>query len=301
MRTIQIRMRGDPVTDAAVDPGQGAFRAGADHVDYAPCRYPGSPIPFRGPACLPTGRYAVALGGSDTFGPHVEDPFPARVAEMTGLPVVNLGLRNAGPDVYLRDRGLAQVIAGAEICIVQVMGAANLSNPLYRVHPRRNDRFLRPRPPLERLFPDVDFTDFAFTRHLLLTLRATSTVRFARLVPQLETAWTARMADLLDALPGRRVALYLERAGARDALGPDPALVGPEMLHRLRDRIDHLVHLEVEDAAPSDAPEMAIPPAEAAAARLSLPPREHERVALAVSRALERGGRRKPAPRARAG
>jgi hypothetical protein len=57
-------------------------------------------------------------------------------------------------------------------------GAQNLSNRLYTVHPRRNDRFLRASGILRTIYRDVDFTEFHFTRHMLDHLRCLSEDRF---------------------------------------------------------------------------------------------------------------------------
>ena len=75
--------------------------------------------------------------------------------------------------------------------VVQVMGAQNLTNRFYTVHPRRNDRFLRAAPDLQALYPEVDFTEFHFTRHLLRTLRWSSADRFEVVAEELRAVWVA--------------------------------------------------------------------------------------------------------------
>ncbi len=55
--------------------------------------------------------------------------------------------------------------------VIQVMGAHNMSNRFYAVHPRRNDRFLRASLGCcKTIYPEVDFTEFNFTRHMLTAL-----------------------------------------------------------------------------------------------------------------------------------
>lgn len=184
-------------------------------------------------------RYGVILGGSATLGKSVDQPFPALVAAAVGLPVINLGALNAGPDAYLSDAEALTLISRAEVAVVQVPGAETLSNPFYTVHSRRNDRFLAATPALQTLFPEVDLTDIHFARHLLQVLSNTDTDRFAVVAGALKATWVARMQSLLVHLPLRRRLLWLSDAPPPDhanslASGPGPLLVDAGMLARLR-------------------------------------------------------------------
>ena len=78
--------------------------------------------------------------------------------------------------------------ANAQVTVIQILGAHNMSNRFYTVHPRRNDRFLRASPMLRGIYHDVDFTEFNFTRHMLSRLREISEERFALVVEELKTA-----------------------------------------------------------------------------------------------------------------
>lgn len=207
-------------------------QAGRTALEYYPCRYGTSRLTFRGPAAALEGAYCAVLGGSETYGKFVAHPYTDLVASATGLHVVNLGYVNAGVDAFWADAGLAPVLQGARAVLVQAMGAHNMSNRFYTVHPRRNDRFVRAAQPLKALFPEVDFTEFHFTRHMLLRLRSESADRFALVVEELRAAWLARMKSLVQRLPQRRGLLVLRRPG--DALGPAPLYVTPEMIARLR-------------------------------------------------------------------
>jgi hypothetical protein len=64
----------------------------------------------------------------------------------------------------------------------------NLADAHYRVHPCRNDRFLRAHQPLRDLYPEVDFTKFNFTRHMMQRLEAISPERFVRLRAAVQSA-----------------------------------------------------------------------------------------------------------------
>lgn len=216
-----------------------AFLAsGAGALDYFPCRYGGSRLTFRGPKRDLSGDYIVFLGSSESYGPFVPAPFPTLVEERLGIEVANLACMNAGPDAYLGDPGALEVIAGARVAVLQVMGALNLSNRFYTVHPRRNDRFIAATPQLRALFRDVDFTEINFTRHLIRTLVKRGDDRFAPVAEELRNVWVARMTALLHILPPRRVLLWtadhppLPRGEAGPFLAPE--LVDAEMVAALR-------------------------------------------------------------------
>lgn len=197
--------------------------AGAGALDYFPCCYGQSRAVFRGPMRDLSGDYVVILGGSATFGKYVAAPYPDLVETATGYPVVNLGVLNGGPDVFLFDPAVLDVAARARVAVVQITGAEAISNPFYRVHGRRNDRFLAARPALTALFPDVDFTEVHFVRHLLGVLERTDAQRFARVVRALKANWVARMQELLVHLPPRRILLWLGVAAPPlQSSSPDP-------------------------------------------------------------------------------
>jgi len=200
---------------------------------------------FRGPETGLDGAYTVVLGGSETYGRFVEDPFCDRTGELTGRKVVNLGVQNGSVDVFAQDIDLMPVINGAEIVVVQVMGAHNISNRFYSVHPRRNDRFLRHSILMETLFPDIDFSDFSFTRHMLSALCHVSPDKFALVVQELRDAWVARMRLMLSRIRGRKVLLWIENSSADD-LGAEPLFVTLEMLQKLEGQINKVVHCDVQ-------------------------------------------------------
>ncbi|TFL17483.1 DUF6473 family protein [Jannaschia formosa] len=255
-------------------------------LDYYPCRYGASRIAFRGPRVELKQPYTVVLGGSEVYGKHVEDPFCDRVAELTRRRIVNLGVHNGGLDVFARDDALHPVIAGAETVVLQAMGAANLSNRFYTVHPRRNDRFLRHSVLMETLFHEVDFSDFAFTRHMLTTLRLCSPQRFAVVTRELEEAWIARMRLLLSRIPGQKILLWIEDASGDD-LAAAPCFVSVDMMQKLTPMVDKLVHCDVtDDMAGRRLDGLLYAEEEEAAALAAFPSAAHERVGVALAKAL---------------
>lgn len=247
--------------------------AGAGALDYFPCRYGLSRAIFRGPERDLSGAYVVTLGGSSTFGKYVEEPFPALLEKATGRPVANLGGLNAGPDFYLSDPAALRVAARARVAVIQITGADALSNPFYSVHARRNDRFLAATPALRTLFPEVEFTDIHFTRHLLMVLERADAGRFALVRDGLKANWLLRMRALLGHLPARRVLLWLaDSAPPARAERLDPAsgplLVDMSMLNALRPEAGILIEaVPSPEALAEGVARMQFPQTEAAQAR----------------------------------
>lgn len=265
---------------------------GAGALEDPICRYPGSDLPVRGP-CADLGEdYIAFLGGSETFGRFVAAPFPALVDRKLGRSCVNLGSVNAGLDAMLGDAGVMRIAAGAARTVVQLPGAQNLSNPYYRVHPRRNDRFLAPTRRLAALYPEVDFTEFHFTRHLLSTLHRRAPARFAPLRDELRAVWVARMTRLLKALDGRALLLWLQyddpRSQAGDPLGPEPLLVTRTMVNRVKPHARGLVELPVTPAGEmaGETDKMAFGPLQAPTAEHMLGPAMHDQIATRLARAI---------------
>ncbi len=217
---------------AYIFPGDGA-------LDYFPCRYGSSRLLFRGPRRDIERAYVAVLGGSETYGKFVQDPFPDLIERDLGLPVANLGCMNAGPDVFLNEESITAIAAQACVTVVQLLGAQNLSNRYYAVHPRRNDRFLGATPLLRAIFPRVDFTEFNFTRHMLQALQHSSAERFEVVAEELRAAWVVRMKLLLARLAGPTILLWMADVAPPSPtrqveLARNPLLVDAEMVAVIR-------------------------------------------------------------------
>jgi len=228
-------------------PGEGA-------LDYYPCRYGKSKLLFRGPRRDLERAYVAVLGGTETYGKFVPVPYPVLVEEATGIRMVNLGCVNAGLDVYVNDPVVVEIAAGAQATVVQIVGAQNLSNRFYAVHPRRNDRFLWASAALCALYPEVDFTEFHFTRHLLQALHEVAPERFEAVVTELRAGWSARLVALLDHIPGKTVLLWLgdhapPPAGGRVNLHADPLLIDAEMIATVRAHASDYLEVLISPAA----------------------------------------------------
>ncbi len=212
---------------------------GAGALDYFPCRYGTSRLLFRGPRRALERPYVAVLGGTETYGKYLPRPYPALVEAETGLRMVNLACVNAGLDVYLNEPEVTQIAAAADVVVVQLIGAHNLTNRFYTVHPRRNDRFLGATPLLRSMFRDVEFTDFHFTRHMLTTLQVTSAERFELVVEELRAAWVGRMKLLLARLPTKIVLLWMAgqspiAATKSTRLTDEPLLIDARMIAEIK-------------------------------------------------------------------
>lgn len=206
-------------------------------LDYDICAYDGSRLQFRGPKRDLSKPYVAFLGATETFGKYIARPFPDLVADHLPAKPVNLGMINGGLDAYLGDPAVLELAKGAELRVVQVIGALNLSNHFFKVHPRRNDRFVCAQAALLRLFPEVDFTEFHFTKAMLRALRRCSGERYEMVCRELQDIWLARMTALLRLLGDGTVLLWFAPAPPpKDAITQpsDPMLVDAEMVARMR-------------------------------------------------------------------
>lgn len=224
-------------------------------LDYYPCRYGNSRIVFRGPKRDLSQPYISVVGGSETFGRFVECPYPDLLEARLGVPVVNLGCLHAGLTAFQNDSTIIEVASGSVLTVVQVVGAHNMSNRFYRVHPRRNDRFLVASDQLQERFPGVDFTEFHFTRHLLQTLSDADPEAFSAVVRELRTAWTHRMLSLLGRIRGPKLLLWMsDRPLAQDAVSPtdaDPLFVDRRLVEAVAGEVEAVVEVSPDGSEPA--------------------------------------------------
>lgn len=263
-------------------------KTGDGALDYAPCRYGQSRLVFRGPERDLDRPYCAVIGGTETYGKFVADPFAARVEAETGLPMVNLGYLNAGIDAFVNDGAVLEVAAGARLTVVQALGAQNMSNRFYVVHPRRNDRFLRASRMLKTLYPGVDFTAFNFTGHMLSMLRTEAPELFPLVVTELQMAWQARMCLLAERVPGPKLLLIAAGAVPDDpVLGAAPIFVTEPMVAAVAPHFDRVVRVEVSaEARARGAEGMVVSDLEAPAAEMMPGPAVHREIAAALAPAV---------------
>ncbi len=266
---------------------------GAGALDYFPCQYGGSRLTFRGPRRDTGQDYVAVLGGSETYGRFVPTPYPDLLQEWLGLPVVNLGCPNAGAGVFAQDPGVMATANRARAVIVQVLGAQNLSNRFYAVHPRRNDRFIGATSALRALYRNTDFTDFSFTRHLLEALQRAGRERFELVARELREVWVERMQDLLATISVPVVLVWIGDQPppvrqTRADLTAEPMLVDADMIAAIRSKIAGYVEVVLSPLAQAKGVEgMAFAPLEAPLARAMPGPVAHREVAAGLAPVLD--------------
>lgn len=226
---------------------------GRTSLEYFHCRYGKSRLMFRGPKRKLDRPYVAFFGGSETYGKFVETPFPNRVEAITGRRCVNFGCMNAGVGLFANDATLIDAACSAELTVIQLMGAHNMSNRFYAVHPRRNDRLVRASNLMKTVYREVDFTEFNFTRHMLSSLQRTCDQRFEMVVEELKVAWVARMRSLMEKIDGKIVLLWprdrrMDSAvDLTEGLGADPLFVDSRMVDALRPKVKGVVEVDLGD------------------------------------------------------
>lgn len=256
-----------------------------------PCTYGLSKLPFRGP-CRPTdSRYVAFLGGSETFGKYIPKPFPDLIEAAIGEVCVNLGCQSAGPDVFLQDPAVQSICHGAAMTVIQIPGATNLCNAFYRVHPRRNDRFIAPTDKLSALYPEIDFSEISFTGHLIARLRAVDRERFKLVRHQIETTWVRRMKSLIGQVGGPVLLLWLASRVPQDQSegvlpSGHPSFVTRRMIEALRPYVTDIVEVVAQHG---DTEGMSFAPLDTLAAQDMMGIAAHQAAASALRAPLIHG------------
>lgn len=260
-----------------------------EEVSFSPCRYGTSRLLFRGPRRALDGRHVAFVGGTETFGKSVDLPFPAIVEEILGETCVNLGQVNGSVDVLTGDAVVVDACRDAQVTVMEVTGAHNMSNRFYTVHPRRNDRFVQASSILRAIFPEVDFADFCFTRHLLTHLYELAPDRFAILREELQLAWLARTRGFLQAIGPNTILLWFSPVlpsdtaweEREDPLRFEPLFVTRRMIDQLRPLVRAVVMV-----VPSSRARDGMDTADAVGAVGLLGPEAHREAAQSLAEAI---------------
>ena len=269
---------------------------GPGALDYLPCRYGSSKLLFRGPRRSLAEPYVAFLGGTETYGKFIERPFSDLVEEQTGITSVNFGYPNAGIDVFSHDPFVTAAAAKAKVTVFQILGAQNMTNRFYSVHPRRNDRFVAASKLLQTIYREVDFAEFHFNKHMLTRLNDISAERFDTVRQELQEAWMARMRLMLGQMRGKTVLLWFaqhpprteeEMLATPDGLGLDPLFITREMVNEIAHFATEVVEVVASPQAVSAGTEgMVFSELESMAASEIMGPVAHREVADAVLDAL---------------
>jgi uncharacterized protein DUF6473 len=260
-------------------------------LDYLPCRYGNSKVLFRGPRRQLDKPFVAFFGGTTTYGKFIKTPYPNLVEERTGTRCVNFGSLNGGVDVFAADPFLREVSKTARATVIQITSPSNMSNRFYRVHPRRNDRFVEASALLRAIYRDIDFAEFNFTKHMLHRLQLVSPDRFEPVVDELREAWTARMRLVLSQIQGKTILLWASNVSpdeTGDDIDTDPAFVTREMLnHVIPMATSYLEAVTSPEAQESGTEGMVFSEMEATAARKMLGPQSHQEIASALAPMLQ--------------
>ncbi|MBV1895037.1 MAG: hypothetical protein KUG70_01170 [Rhodobacteraceae bacterium] len=253
---------------------------GVGAPDELRCRYGVSKLMFRGPRRNLNDPYVAFLGGNETFGKHVQTPFAALLDDETDKNCINLGVSGAGLDAFANDPEVLNLAKNADQVVLQVLGAQSLSNRFYRVHPRRNDRFLEASPLLSAIYRDVDFTDFNFVKHMLGTLHDLSPKRFETVRDEIQQAWLSRMKLLVQTISNDVVLLWLRYHKGGDLLGSEPLAITDAMIEQLRPSVSNVVEIPVVPSGiTGEIDDMMIGQMQAPAAAHLIGPSTHRQIA----------------------
>ncbi|WP_299688689.1 DUF6473 family protein [uncultured Tateyamaria sp.] len=264
---------------------------GPGGLDYLPCRYGASKILFRGPKRPLDAPYVAFFGGTTTYGKYIETPFCSLIEQDLGMTCVNFGCVNGGVDAYAADPVLREAAIEAQVTVIQVTSPRNMSNRFYKVHPRRNDRFVEASPLLRTIYREVDFAEFNFTNHMLQRLYLVSPERFHAVLDELRTAWLARMRLVLSQIPGKTILLWASDHPPADTaleIDADPAFVNRSMIVEIEPLVTQFVQVVASDRALQAGTDgMVFAEMDAAAAATMLGPTAHREIADALLPALE--------------
>ena len=218
-------------------------------IDYKSYRFGRARQRYRGPRPDLDKPYLAFIGGSETYGKFVEKPYPALIGERLGANVANWGSPEAGPGFFLKDPVVLEACSCAQVCVVSIMGATNMSNRLYSVFNRRNARIRDTSKMLRLLFPDLDLGQYRFVHNLLYNLFKANPENFKAVELELREAWVARMRELLESIETARVLVWMSvRAPEEDNVARDrgafvvpPAFVNRDMVEAIAPMADLLV------------------------------------------------------------
>lgn len=195
-----------------------AFGSDSPLFDYQVYRFGEKQQLYRGPVPDLRGRYIAYLGATATFGRFVERPFAQVVAEETGLAALNLGADGAGPGFFLQDADVLQLVEGAALCVLEVMGADAISNRMYSVRPRRNARLHTVSDLLRGIYPELDLDDIGQVSRLLAVLSQVDEQRFRLVENEIKNAWIGRTLTLIGTLTVPVILLWLSERQPGEAV-----------------------------------------------------------------------------------
>lgn len=184
----------------------GYQRDDIDIVDYQ--LWPFGDQVARGPQPDRTQPYFAAIGAAQVFGRFVDKPFPALLAEQTGLPALNLGMSGAGPSFFLQRDEMIEAANRATFVIVQLMSGRSVSNSHVALGANQGVMRLRSDPGAPNRYAEQVYQD------LLDTL---SPAELAAMRVENRNVYVEEMRALLERIERPKILLYWSRRSAEYA------------------------------------------------------------------------------------
>ncbi len=197
---------------------------------------------FRGPKPNLGAPYLTFIGGSETFGKFVLEPYPKLVERQLGTTCVNLGTPGAGPGFFLKDPVVLETCSRSTRCCVQVMDIAPLSNRMYEVYPRRNMRLRCVSGVLRSLYPQLEFSEFRYVSAMIRKLKEVDSNAYKVVLAEQRSAWLARMLELLQDIETAKTLLWIRQEGSKNL----NQTVTQEMVDVLTPHVDNIVTVPVD-------------------------------------------------------
>jgi len=227
-------------------------------IEYEAYRFGRSRQRFRGPKPDLSGAYISFIGGSETYGKFVDQPFPSLVENALDYTCANWGTPGAGPSFFLKDPVVLEACSNSKICVVSVMGAVAMSNRLYSVFKRRNSRVRVTSAGLQAMFPDLKLSEYRFAHNMLRHMYRDNPNNFKVLEIELREAWIARMRELLDEIETCRVLFWMSERTPDEAFDPKnsdafvthPAFVDRAMLEAVAPMADLVIEYVPQQVKP---------------------------------------------------
>jgi len=203
-------------------------------------------LPIRPPAKTVADEFVVFLGGDDTYGCHIEEPFPALIERISGVQAFNLGCVGSSLDVFTKHMEILRLCSYAGLVVIEIMGAEAISNRLYRVDERNTQNLLRASKYLKALYSEIDFAQIATISELLTILAQTSNDRLFFVRQELQLAWVARMRGLIRQISAPVILLWISDhepffAETGGTVFRDPLFVDRTMIENLRPEVVDIV------------------------------------------------------------
>lgn len=182
-------------------------------IDYRIYHLGNEKNPFRGPEIkLTNSSYIAFLGAAQTFGRFVEKPFPRIVADNLNIPCINLGIAGGGPEFFIRQKDIIEIVNQSKLTVVQVMSGRSVTSPWIQIDPIVNAN-LRPNPSLfSDLPPAYDNGAFrpAFETFNYI-FEQLDTKQMKEMVKEHRQCWVDRMTQLAKLLSPPTVLFYFSR------------------------------------------------------------------------------------------